>query len=98
MHDRLAEMRVSAEGYGLITAMLTDIAAEVCDGRIGFVMEGGYSAEGIRECGLKVLQSLCSPSPSNLEILRRVAADNPGRLGALKKALEIHRAFWEVLK
>jgi acetoin utilization deacetylase AcuC-like enzyme len=98
MHDRLAEMRVSAEGYGLITAMLTDIAAEVCDGRIGFVMEGGYSAEGIRECGLKVLQSLCRPSPSNLEILRRVAADNPGRLGALKKALEIHRAFWEVLK
>ena len=67
VHDRLAEMRVSAEGYGLMTALLADIAAEVCGGRIAFVMEGGYSAEGIRECGRRVLQSLCRPSPSNLE-------------------------------
>ncbi len=98
LHDRLAEMRVSAEGYGLMTALLTDIAAEVCSGRIAFVMEGGYSAEGIRQCGLKVLQSLCRPSPSNLETLQKVTADNPGRLGALKKAIEIHRGYWDVLK
>jgi acetoin utilization deacetylase AcuC-like enzyme len=98
LHDRLAEMRVSAEGYGLMTALLADIAAEACNGRIAFVMEGGYSAEGIRECGLRVLQSLCRPSPSNLETLQKVAADNPGRLGALKKAIEIHRGYWEVLK
>ncbi len=98
LHDRLAEMRVSAEGYGLMTALLADIAAEVCGGRIAFVMEGGYSAEGIRECGLRVLQSLCRPSPSNLETLQKVAADNPGRLGALKKAIEIHRGYWDVLK
>jgi acetoin utilization deacetylase AcuC-like enzyme len=81
-----------------MTALLADIAAEVCGGRIAFVMEGGYSAEGIRECGLRVLQSLCRPSPSNLEPLQKVAADNPGRLGALKKAIEIHRSNWEVLK
>ena len=98
LHDRLAEMRVSAEGYGLMTALLTDIAAEVCSGRIAFVMEGGYSAEGIRDCGLKVLQALCRPSPSNLESLEKVAAENPGRLGALKKAIEIHRGYWDVLK
>ena len=98
VHDRLAEMRVSAEGYGLMTALLADIAADVCGGRIAFIMEGGYSAEGIRECGLRVLQSLCRPSPSNLESLQRVAADTPGRIGALKKAIEIHRGFWDVLK
>ncbi|MBI5578572.1 MAG: hypothetical protein HY895_05410, partial [Deltaproteobacteria bacterium] len=98
LHDRLAEMRVSAEGYGLMTALLADIAAEVCNGRIAFVMEGGYSAEGIQNCGLTMLQSLCRPSPSNLETLQKVAADDPGRLGALKKAIEIHRAYWDVLK
>lgn len=98
LHDRLAEMRVSAEGYGLMAALLADIAAEACNGRIAFIMEGGYSAEGIRECGLRVLQALCRPSPSNLETLQKVAADNPGRLGALKKAIEIHRGYWDVLK
>ena len=91
-------MRVSADGYGLIAALLADIAAETCGGRIAFVMEGGYSAEGIRECGLRVLQALCRPSPSNLETLQRVAADSPGRIGALKRAIEIHRTFWDVLK
>jgi acetoin utilization deacetylase AcuC-like enzyme len=98
LHDRLAEMRVSAEGYGLMAALLADIAAEACNGRIAFIMEGGYSAEGIRECGLRVLQALCRPSPSNLETLQKIAADNPGRLGALKKAIEIHRGYWDVLK
>ena len=81
MHDRLAEMRVSAEGYGLIAALLADIAAEVCSGRIAFVMEGGYSAEGIRECGFKVLQSLCRPSPSNLETLQKIEGEDPSKLG-----------------
>jgi acetoin utilization deacetylase AcuC-like enzyme len=98
MHDRLAEMRVSSEGYGLITALLADVAAEVCSGRIAFVMEGGYSAEGIRECGLKVLQSLCRPSPSNLETLQKIEGEDPSKLGALKKAIEIQRKYWEVLK
>ncbi len=98
LHDRLAEMRVSAEGYGLMTALLTDIAAEVCGERIAFIMEGGYSAEGIRECGLRVLQALCRPSPSNLETLQNIAAENPGRIGALKKAIEIHSGYWDVLK
>ena len=98
MHDRLAEMRVSAEGYGLMTALLADTAAEVCGGRIAFIMEGGYSAEGIRECGLKVLQALCRPSPSNHETLQAIEGEDPSKLGPLKKAIEIQRRYWEILK
>jgi len=61
-------------------------------------MEGGYSAEGIRACGLKVLQSLCRPSPSNLETLHTIAGADPLKLGPLKKAIEIQRKYWNVLK
>jgi acetoin utilization deacetylase AcuC-like enzyme len=98
VHDRLAEMRVSAEGYGLMTTLLADTAAEVCGGRIAFVMEGGYSAEGIRACGRRVLQSLCRPSPSNLEMLHKIAGEDPFRLEPLKKAIEIQRRYWDILK
>jgi acetoin utilization deacetylase AcuC-like enzyme len=98
VHDRLAEMRVSAEGYGLMTALLADTAAEVCGDRIAFIMEGGYSAEGIRECGLKVLQALCRPSPSNHETLQAIEGEDPSKLGPLKKAIEIQRRYWEILK
>ena len=94
--DRLAGMRVSPEGYGWMTSLLADLASELCGGRIAFILEGGYSAEGIRACGVRLLQALCRPSPSNLEALERVAA-RPATLPALKKALEVHRGHWRVL-
>jgi acetoin utilization deacetylase AcuC-like enzyme len=94
LHDRLAEMRVTPDGYGLMTALLCDLAAEVCGGRIAFVMEGGYSAEGIRECGLRVFQALMRPAPSHLETLHQIAAENPNRIPALKKAIEVQRPYW----
>ena len=98
LHDRLAEMRVTAEGYGQLAALLAEIADEVCGGRILFVMEGGYSVEGIRECGLKVMESLCRPSPAVLDSLHRIAAETPDRIPALKKAIQIHRKYWPTLK
>jgi acetoin utilization deacetylase AcuC-like enzyme len=98
LHDRLAEMRVTAEGYGQLAALLAAIADEVCGGRILFIMEGGYSVEGIRECGLKVMESLCRPSPAVLDSLHRIAAETPDRIPALKKAIQIHRKYWPTLK
>jgi acetoin utilization deacetylase AcuC-like enzyme len=97
LHDRLAEMRVTPEGYGLMTALLCDLAAEVCGGRIAFVMEGGYSVEGIRACGRRVFQALCRPAPSHLETLHQIAAEDPLRLPPLKKALEMQRKYWAAL-
>lgn len=98
LHDRLAEMRVTADGYGLMAALLAEIAEEACGGRILFVMEGGYSVEGIRECGMKLMESLCRPSPAALDSLHRIAADTPDRLPVLKKAIQIHRKYWPILK
>jgi acetoin utilization deacetylase AcuC-like enzyme len=98
LHDRLAGMRVTGEGYGLMAALLAEIASEVCGGRILFVMEGGYSAEGIRECGTKVMESLCRPSPAGLDSLYRLTAAPSDRLPALKKAIEMHRKYWPILK
>lgn len=50
--DPLASMRLSLHGYAHITHELTRMAQELCDGKIVFVMEGGYDldalAHGIR--------------------------------------------------
>jgi hypothetical protein len=61
-------------------------------------MEGGYSAEGIRQCGLRVLQSLCRPSPSNIDTLQTIQGEDPMKLDPLKKAIEIQRRYWDILK
>jgi acetoin utilization deacetylase AcuC-like enzyme len=40
--DPLAQTQLTLTGYAALTKMLIDLAGEVCDGRIVFVMEGGY--------------------------------------------------------
>jgi acetoin utilization deacetylase AcuC-like enzyme len=40
--DPLAELQLSLMGYDYLTRLLIGLANELCDGRIVFVMEGGY--------------------------------------------------------
>ena len=51
-------MNVTGSGYGMIASLLLETADEVCGGRIAFIMEGGYSLEGIRESGRAVMKAL----------------------------------------
>jgi len=97
LQDRLGGMRVTPEGYALITFFLLNIAERVCSGRILFVMEGGYSIQGIKECGLRVMQELCNVPTLTPNSIERVADANPARLSYLKKVFEIHKQYWNNL-
>jgi acetoin utilization deacetylase AcuC-like enzyme len=96
-HDRLGGMRATPEGYAMISALLVDIAEQVCGGRIVFVMEGGYSIKGIQACGLAVLQELCNASPVSRTKLNQIIANPRPKLAALKKAIQIHQRYWPAL-
>jgi acetoin utilization deacetylase AcuC-like enzyme len=95
--DRLGGMAVTPEGYGLITFFLTEIAEKTCKGRIAFVMEGGYSLRGIRECGLAVMQSLCGLPLIKPKAVDRIVGSAGGAQGisCLRKVLEVHRKHWK---
>jgi acetoin utilization deacetylase AcuC-like enzyme len=96
-HDMLTKMNVSPEGYGQITEELVNIAEEVCQGRIVFVMEGGYSLEGIQACGLKTVQALCLPRKAVSQYSGMTM--NLGSLPSpLKKVFEIHKKYWQCLR
>lgn len=56
--DPLGAMTVTAGGYGRLATALRDLADELCDGRLVFSHEGGYSAEHVPYCGLAVLEAL----------------------------------------
>ncbi len=47
--DPLASMELSGAGFGALAQMVRALAAELCAGRLGFVLEGGYAASGLRE-------------------------------------------------
>jgi acetoin utilization deacetylase AcuC-like enzyme len=64
--DPLASMRVSSEGYLAMTRIVRDLAERVCQGRLLFVLEGGYSPVSLTEGTLAVLQGALEPAPVSL--------------------------------
>jgi len=95
--DRLCGMRVTPEGYALMTFLLIDMAEQICKGRILFVLEGGYSLQGIRECGLRVMQELCDVPTLTREQIDRISKYNGAKLGPLRKVIEVQRRYWKHL-
>jgi len=97
IHDRLAGMKVTPGGYALITALLLEIAEHVTGGKMAFVMEGGYSIEGIRKCGLAVMKEICNVQGVSQNKIDRVRKSDLSRLSSLKKVIKTHKKYWEVL-
>lgn len=97
IHDRLGEMKVTPDGYALITFLLIEIAERVCNGRIAFIMEGGYSLKGIRECGLRVIQELCDVPTVTRKKIDKVMGNSAKKLSAVKKVIEIQKKYWKIL-
>lgn len=53
--DPLGPMSLSTSGYARLTQLLYDAAAELCDGRLVLVLEGGYDLDAL---GASVVASL----------------------------------------
>ena len=98
MYDPLGGMTVTPEGYALITFFLLDIAEKICNGRIAFIMEGGYSLKGIRECGLRVMQELCDIPTLSKNQIEKVVGHSVIKLSAVRKVIDIQKGYWKILR
>ncbi len=61
--DPIGPMVVSVQGFAIMTRMLTDLAAEICDGRIVLVLEGGYNLDALGASALAATQVLLGQQP-----------------------------------
>jgi acetoin utilization deacetylase AcuC-like enzyme len=55
--DPLGPLALSTDGYAWLTQHLADLADEICDGRVVFVLEGGYNLDAL---GASVVASLAT--------------------------------------
>ena len=62
--DPLAFMELSVDGYGELASRLRALAEELCDGRIVFVLEGGYELTAISWGGRRILELLLDDTPT----------------------------------
>lgn len=61
--DPLGPMTLSVAGYNHLTRTLLDCAAELCNGRIAFVLEGGYDFAAISACTVAALRIMLGRDP-----------------------------------
>lgn len=92
--DPLGGMKVTAEGFGRMARHLLDLADECSNGRIAFVLEGGYHLEGLRDSVRVVLDTVLEDS-SNASADPNEAPSPDGR-AAIDKAKQIHGETWRL--
>ena len=90
--DPLGGMKVTAEGFGRMTRVLLDLADEVCAGRIGFVLEGGYHLEGLRDSVRWVLDVLLDES--GVKAADPNEPPTPEGKAAIDRARTVQSEFW----
>ena len=58
VEDPLAEMRVTEEGFGLMTRMVGEMAKEISGGKIVSLLEGGYNLDALARSVARHLEEL----------------------------------------
>lgn len=109
--DPLAGMRMSANGFARITAMLRDLATAVCGGRLVLVLEGGYDLDALTDSVGAVLDVLLGSDPPPVTRSREESRDAPAARASMTGApwptradtlieqfLATHRRYWRSLQ
>ena len=68
IEDPLGGMKVTPEGYAKQTRFLTDLADTICDGKIVFLLEGGYSLDGLWISTKEVIEELLDKEKTEYDI------------------------------
>ena len=55
--DPLGQLRMTTEGFRLLTKTLFDVADELCSGRVVVVTEGGYDLSAVAQCLTAIVES-----------------------------------------
>ncbi len=63
LEDPLASMELTGKGFHEMSTIMHALADTLCDGRIAFILEGGYSLDGVREGTQAVLETLTQSAP-----------------------------------
>lgn len=96
--DPLGGMKVTPYGFANLAKIILDFAERTCDGRVVFVLEGGYHLEGLRDSIREVLKAMRGDLLAQGRD-KGIRKNIDPRLvdGITKKVKETHKAFWKNL-
>lgn len=99
--DQIGNCLLTSKSYYEFTRQIKTIAQKVCEGRLVFVLEGGYSIMGLPLCVNSIINALLQEAhiPNKSEDLDFSKYHSNIELLKIKKALKkILSEYWECLK
>ncbi len=95
--DPIGSMSVTKEGFARMTAILMEMAATICGGRLILVLEGGYNLRALRDSVEMVLWELIGNSMINKEEMQQVEeAQYRGIAEIIQRVKEVHSHYWDL--
>jgi acetoin utilization deacetylase AcuC-like enzyme len=88
--DPLGGLRVTQEGLRSVSASLIRAARTLCDGKILFVLEGGYSLEALHSCTTMIMQAMEEEEPAEMQV-----PDAPAYHSAYARSRRGFGHFWK---
>lgn len=74
--DSISSTLLTTRWYHTVTTMIKQCARGICDGRLLFILEGGYNPESLQESVLATIDSLLEPDLPRVGILHSKRAEN----------------------
>ena len=91
--DPLGGMRVTAEYFGRLTALIAAVADECCDGRVIAISEGGYDLKGLADSLRAAIAALNGDSMSHVP----APAGDSSRGAATVETVTPHlHGYWQI--
>lgn len=87
--DGLANMKMSVEGFAILTYIIKSIAYQTC-GKLGLVLEGGYDLRKLARCVASIIQ-VCMGKETKNEY--HISQDIKERLD---KIIKIQKEYWNL--
>lgn len=91
-NDPLAGMNLDVEGFGQLVTLLNALAQEVCEGRILFVLEGGYNLKALSEAVVCTMDT--SMAPKTFQIGKKEHTEE--YLSYREQARRVFSPYWDI--
>ncbi len=85
-----ALMRLSCAGYAGLVATLSELASELCDGRIVVALEGGYDLTALSWCVRNSIEALAGEPPASDPLGPSPAGGAPANVRLIEEARRLH--------
>jgi acetoin utilization deacetylase AcuC-like enzyme len=94
-NDPLGGMKVTEKGFAYFTSVLTELAEELCAGRIAFFLEGGYNFEGLADGVKAVIMECIDKSILSHDELIAFSGKKELKNPVVSRIIDIHSDKWQ---